>query len=444
MTATTPSPASSSTSDRSRAGSGGRSGWWWTLPPIGRRRSPVVAPAPRCWVAIEIVEGLFDVAFDGLAVLDEHGRYLSVNPVGCEILGGSPRGTAGPGVLPPGRRPRGGRPRGPRRRRGEHRPHDPRSTRRLGRPRRRVPVPAPLVDGPGPSCAGVPRHHRVPPARAPTGRLRTCGGERRLRRLPEEHARHDLRRDRLEHRAGRRADPAHRRDRPASPGPRRRAGGRLPARLRDPARRGPAARGGTEVPGHPADQAARRRPAPQGGDAGEPPLGAAARALQPVRVGLVRLGTAVVARTSHRGAQRLLPARTRPHARRCRVRPLDGGSGRGRRAERPPHRRLDGQGRPRRAQPPGPRPARLRLPGALLPHARTTGRDQGAGSWPARRRGEPAPQAGEPRTPRLLGARRHARTRVRTAPDAAAPRASPQHCGGRRTRSRRERACSSG
>ncbi len=41
-------------------------------------------------MAIEIVEGLFDVAFDGLAVLDEHGRYLAVNPVGCEILGGSP------------------------------------------------------------------------------------------------------------------------------------------------------------------------------------------------------------------------------------------------------------------------------------------------------------------------------------------------------------------
>jgi signal transduction histidine kinase len=33
------------------------------------------------------VAGLFDVAFDGLAVLDDRGRYLYVNPAGYEILG---------------------------------------------------------------------------------------------------------------------------------------------------------------------------------------------------------------------------------------------------------------------------------------------------------------------------------------------------------------------
>lgn len=36
-----------------------------------------------------VVASVFDVAFDGLAVLDERGRYLYVNPTGCDILGAS-------------------------------------------------------------------------------------------------------------------------------------------------------------------------------------------------------------------------------------------------------------------------------------------------------------------------------------------------------------------
>jgi PAS domain S-box-containing protein len=46
-----------------------------------------VGNTPGGMPASVVVAGVFDVAFDGLAVLDERGRYLYVNPAGCVILG---------------------------------------------------------------------------------------------------------------------------------------------------------------------------------------------------------------------------------------------------------------------------------------------------------------------------------------------------------------------
>ncbi|HWM05220.1 MAG TPA: PAS domain-containing protein, partial [Actinophytocola sp.] len=48
-----------------------------------------VGNSPGGMPASVVVAGVFDVAFDGLAVLDERGRYLYVNPTGCDILGAS-------------------------------------------------------------------------------------------------------------------------------------------------------------------------------------------------------------------------------------------------------------------------------------------------------------------------------------------------------------------
>ena len=218
---------------------------------------PAVPAAGDAAAAVgpDVLAAALAASAHGVALLDEQGRCVHVNPAGCALLGAPLGRSAGAGRAV--RRTRRRRPGTTRPRRllrwtapGSLRERELEHQRAGGAHRGR----------PAAHRRDLPGRDRRPRAAQAVHRVRHRRRERRVRRFPAWHARHDLRRAGGDRRAGRRADLPRRRLRHPDAGPRSRAGGPVAAGLRRCASRRPGTAGRSSARSRRCGPAGRWRP----------------------------------------------------------------------------------------------------------------------------------------------------------------------------------------